>query len=226
MKILAIDTTTSLLSVAAGDRNSFSISELYGGLRHAENLPSVVEKVCSNMGLVLQDFSLLGVCLGPGSFTGLRIGLAFIKGLSASLSVPFIGINSLDVYASACSYIDLPVLSVVDARKKRFYAALYMSGERISDYLDADRDVLCSLIEPYKRVFLTGPDAGILKYRWFEGDDRFILLSSVVMGPGVSLINMTESVYKSHGAAPANTEPFYLRLSEAEIGITRSKTIS
>ncbi len=154
MPILAIDTSTRQLGTAVidGDRllSSYALLVDYP---HAVELPDAVARVLKSAGTNLQLLDAIAVDLGPGSFTGLRIGLAFVKALVFSRKTPLIGVPSLDVLAAGVPYSPQLICPVLDARQKNVYAALYRASagqpRRDSDYLLGPiDDVLARIKEP------------------------------------------------------------------------------
>ena len=158
MPILAIETATRQLGVAVmeGDRPLASF-ELLGDYPHAVELPGAVSRVLKESGLTLAKIDGIAVDIGPGSFTGLRIGLAFAKALAFPKKIPLTGVASLDVLAAGAPFAPGLVCPVLDARQKNVYAALYRSEDgapaREGDYLlGPAEEILLMVKEP--AVFL------------------------------------------------------------------------
>ncbi len=132
MKILAVDTTTMIGSVAITD-NERVVAEKYldRELTHAEQLLPGIEQVIKSSSLKISDIDAFAVAIGPGSFTGLRIGVATIKGLAFSLGKPVVGVSSLE--SLAFHYVEKPnlVCPMFDARKGEVYFALYKPNPEI-----------------------------------------------------------------------------------------------
>ena len=102
MLILGIDTATSQAGCAIGGHEGVIASaQCAKGRRHAENLAPAIEFICSQSQIELSEISVIAVDLGPGLFTGLRVGIATGKGLAHALGVPMIGVASLDLLAFA-----------------------------------------------------------------------------------------------------------------------------
>lgn len=130
--VLAIDTSGSFCSVAvvngSGVRTAVS-SE--GSGDHFEQLPLLVGRVCADAGISTSDIRSIRIGIGPGSFTGLRIGMSFAKGLACSLQVPLIGCSSLAGAAAAAMSRDSSlerVAVLADARRDEVFAAAYTRG--------------------------------------------------------------------------------------------------
>ena len=129
MRILALDTCLPACSAAVidGERVLASASEpMMKG--HQERLGSMVREVMETAGLSFDDLDRIGVTVGPGSFTGLRVGVAFAKGLSAALDKPCVGIGSLE--AMAAERIGL-VVAVIDARRDQVYVQAFRDGHAL-----------------------------------------------------------------------------------------------
>jgi tRNA threonylcarbamoyl adenosine modification protein YeaZ len=130
MKLLAIDTALEACSVAvaAGDgKQSIVVSEIVGR-GHAERLFGMIEAAMAEAGLAFADLDRIAVTVGPGSFTGLRVGIAAARGLALVVKCPVVGLGTLAVHAEAARAVagPVPVLALLDARRDEFY------GERFA----------------------------------------------------------------------------------------------
>lgn len=127
MKILCIDTSSKLCSVAIL-KNTTLINklELDNGLTHSETLMPLIKELLEKSNLSLKDINLLVSDIGPGSFTGIRIGVATCKAFSDSLNIPCVGISSLEVLAYN-SKNDGIICSTIDCKNDNCYFALYES---------------------------------------------------------------------------------------------------
>lgn len=125
MKILCVDTSSKLCSVAIlEDTNLLKKIELDNGLTHSESLMPLIHTILEECNLSLTDFDLFVSDIGPGSFTGIRIGLASIKAFSDSLNIPHVGISSLEVLAYNI-HEDGLICSTIDCKNDNCYFALY-----------------------------------------------------------------------------------------------------
>jgi tRNA threonylcarbamoyladenosine biosynthesis protein TsaB len=126
MKILALDTATQSCSVAVVDDGSL-LAELtrFNSKTHSRHLMNLINMVCSIADLKAGDLDGFAVTIGPGSFTGLRIGISTIKGLAFSLGKPVVGVSSLDALAWQCAQSAYLICPLLDARKKEVYACRY-----------------------------------------------------------------------------------------------------
>ena len=166
MAILAIETATRQLGVAVvEDGRVRSAYELLADYPHAVELPGAVTRVLKEAGTTLEQLEAIAVDIGPGSFTGLRIGLAFVKALAFPAKKPVVGVVSLDVLAANVPFAPRLVCPVLDARQKNLYAALYRMQDgqvaRQSDHmLGPAEEILGMVKEP--AIFLGD---GITGYR-------------------------------------------------------------
>ena len=126
MALLAIETATRQMGVAVIDGDQVIASfELLADYPHAVELPDAVKRVLQAGKLTLNQLEGFIVDIGPGSFTGLRIGMAFVKAMAYVSKKPVVAVSSLDVLASGLSYAPFPICTLIDAKQKNVYAALY-----------------------------------------------------------------------------------------------------
>ena len=140
MTLLAIETSTRQLGIAVSDGTQvLAAYEVLGDYPHALELPGAVSRVLKESRATLGSLEAIVVDIGPGSFTGCRIGVAFVKALVAARKTPLIGIASLDVLAAQVPAATVPVYPVLDARQGNVYLAKYQvqgaHAARQSDYL-------------------------------------------------------------------------------------------
>jgi tRNA threonylcarbamoyladenosine biosynthesis protein TsaB len=161
MNILALDTAARALSVALSAGDDLWIFEADAGLRHGELLMPAADRLLEGAGLGSADLDLVACMKGPGSFTGLRIAFAAAKGLALSLGIPMAAVPTLDCMAAPWTAWPGIVLPAMDAKKGRFYGALYRGGRRLGDYLDAEPEALAAALRAAGEdpAMLTGPAA-------------------------------------------------------------------
>lgn len=125
MKILAVDTSSKLCSVAIlEDKNLIKKLELDNGLTHSETLMPLIQQLLNECSLSLNNINLLVSDIGPGSFTGIRIGVSSCKAFSDSLNIPCVGISGLEVLAYNIQN-DGIICSTIDCKNNNCYFALY-----------------------------------------------------------------------------------------------------
>ena len=125
MKILCIDTSSKLCGVGIFEKEKLIDKiELNNGLTHSETLMPILKQILEKNSLVLIDFDLIAIDIGPGSFTGIRIGVATAKAFSDSLTIPCVGIDSLEILAYQIKEPSI-VCSAIDCKNDNCYFALY-----------------------------------------------------------------------------------------------------
>ena len=130
--LLAVDTSNAQMGLALHD-GAQVIGEYAwrSGQRHTVELAPAVSDLLARGGMKIDEVSALGVALGPGSFTSLRVGLAFVKGLALARNIPLIGIPTLDILAHALPVMDRPLGVAIQAGRGRFALGWYQnSGNR------------------------------------------------------------------------------------------------
>ncbi len=127
MKILAIETSTMLGGIAITDTASGFIAEVRLNVKstHSERLLTEIDHVLKQSGLVTSDIDVFAAAIGPGSFTGLRIGLSTVKGFSYATGNPIVSVPTLEALAWNFPYCRYSVCTMLDARKKEVYTALF-----------------------------------------------------------------------------------------------------
>lgn len=152
MLVLAIDTATKIGSVALYDDKIGVIGEinLYVKVNHSNVIMDAVDSLFKLSGLNIKDVDRIAVTIGPGSFTGIRIGTAIAKGLAYSLKKPIVGVNELDVLAHMGENREDIIVPLIDARKERVYFSKYRYIDNIllreEEYKDGElREILDDL---------------------------------------------------------------------------------
>ncbi|GAB6138791.1 tRNA (adenosine(37)-N6)-threonylcarbamoyltransferase complex dimerization subunit type 1 TsaB [Halanaerobaculum tunisiense] len=132
MLVLAVDSSTDVGSVSLLNEEKL-IGEHLLNLEqtHSQRLmPQIIELVTSS-GYQLEELEGIGVAIGPGSFTGTRIGLATAKTLAQSLQLPIVGVSTLEAIAYSCKYVTDYICPVIDARGGRVFTTLYQGGDQL-----------------------------------------------------------------------------------------------
>lgn len=211
MRTLAIDTATEVLALCADDGAARASLALRHGLQHSPALLPLADRLLAELGFAAGDLELVVCSVGPGSFTGIRIGLATAKGIAFATGCPLVGVSTLDVLALPWACFAGDVWSVIDARKGRWYAAGYREGRRVTEYLDlAPDDLRARFAAGTGRILLAGPDAP----RFAEGLPG---ISATDLFDPAAVLKAGRDRFASEGANPQSLKPLYLRQSEAEI---------
>jgi len=131
MRVLGIDTSTSwgTVGLIAGEHILCEYS-LEGKASHSERILKTIDRVLGDCGVSVEDLDGFAVSIGPGSFTGLRIGASSVKGLAFATGKPVAGVSTLDALAQNVRYCACLICPMLDARKGEVYAALYRNTEK------------------------------------------------------------------------------------------------
>ncbi|MCI8336457.1 MAG: tRNA (adenosine(37)-N6)-threonylcarbamoyltransferase complex dimerization subunit type 1 TsaB [Peptococcaceae bacterium] len=220
MKLLAIDTATKAASAAIVSSEGI-IGEigLNIGKTHSQKFLPGVEQLLSLCDMALSDMDGFAVTVGPGSFTGVRIGLATAKAWSYGLDKPVVGVNTLDALAGNvdCRY----VCPILDARRNEFYTCLYDGGKPIWDYLALSPLALVERLRLLDGTIAFVGDA-VAGYQGFLSEqlgERAYFPNSarqVFMAVALGSIAM-QKLEQGEVQTALEIGPFYLRASEAEI---------
>lgn len=171
MKLLAIDTSTNYLSLAVTDGGKvLGRFHKKADMSHSSLLMPAIDKLLKKMRLELKDIDGFAISIGPGSFTGLRIGVATVKGLAFSLEKKIIAVPTLDAIAHNVKNFCGIICPILDARKNKVYACLYSSDgktiNRISKYLLTSVNGLVSKLKKFKKgILFLGDAAGQILMR-------------------------------------------------------------
>jgi tRNA threonylcarbamoyladenosine biosynthesis protein TsaB len=215
LNVLAIDASAKLLSVALRTEIGWVEVSLEFELRHAERVMDLVDFCVSRAGIKRSDLGLVACALGPGSFTGLRIGMAVSKGIAAGLGIPWIAVPTLDALAWGYDCFSGAVAPIIDGKKGRVYSAIYLRGRRISDWLDVPLAKLAALLDTYPEALATGPDAELFgEYAAERSGFRVDQRAGSPTGRAIALLGL--AALKSDGPGRTDEGPLYLRPSEAE----------
>ena len=224
MLILAFETSAKAGSVALWQQGKL-LSESYQntGLTHSQTLLSMAQSIIASCGFTPQQVAAVAVAAGPGSFTGVRIGVAAAKGFAWGLEIPCCGVSTLEAMAENLGVYDGLVLPVMDARRSQVYNAVFQAENGVLTRMCEDRaislDALCEeLSDCGKPVYLVG-DGSVLTYNTLK--DR---LPSLILPPehrmhqraaGVALV-AERMIRNGETCSAAQLTPNYLRLSQAE----------
>jgi tRNA threonylcarbamoyladenosine biosynthesis protein TsaB len=215
MNTLAIDTATDILSVALMTDSGWSEASLDGGMHHAEGLMGLISSCLDRAGVARSSLGLVSCAKGPGSFTGLRIGMAASKGIAAGLGIPWIAVPTLDALAWGNDCFAGPVAPIIDGKKGRVYSAVYLRGLRVSDWLDIPLAKLAALLDTYPEALVTGPDAEL--FRAFAAERNGFWVDARARTPAARAIALLGlKAFLRGGPGSPDEGPLYLRSVEAQ----------
>ena len=216
--ILALDTSTEVLAISIACSGASVSMAMRKGLQHASSLIPVIDQLMARLGISASDIDLVVCSLGPGSFTGIRIGLATALGIASAREIPVVGVSTLDAIAEPWQWHRGEVYPVIDARKGRIYTAAFHAGRRLGDYMDLTPPELGNRLSGAPDPILAGPDAR--RVRSLIGNDSGGSPCAEVFDPA-AFLRLGVAKYQKEGADPLPLRPLYLRKSEAEIASGR-----
>lgn len=232
MLILGIESATAQVGCAIGGHEGVLAScHSAKGRRHAENLAPQIDFVRRQARVELEEIGVVAVDIGPGLFTGLRVGIATALATAHALSVPMIGVSSLDLVAFPVRFTSRLIVAVLDARRGEVFSATYRQVpggvQQITEpQVMSPADLASDLLATADDALLVGD--GALRYR-----DEFADLKGVEMADqGLAHPNAASLVQLAHARAmreewvqPWELKPMYLRKPDAEINwITREES--
>ncbi len=224
MHLLCFDTATPQVSVAiAADGAVLGEVRLGPDRRHAEHLAPAIQYLCRELGVELERLSGIAVGLGPGLFTGLRVGVTTAKTMAQALRVPVVGVPSLDLVAYPLRHTNRLVVVALDARRREVFHARYRpvpgGVQRVTDYeVGVPDDLVAELVAAGDDVLLAGD--GALQYREeFAGVDRAEQAGpSFAFPSSAALVELaTARMEREDFSSAWDVQPLYLRRSDAEI---------
>ena len=224
MLVLAIESSTAQVGVAIGGHEGvLAQAHSSRGKRHAENLTPAIDFVRRQARIDLHEISCVAVDLGPGLFTGLRVGVASAKAIAHALRVPMIGVPSLDLLAFPVRFSPRRIVAAIDARRGELFYAFYRQVprgvQRLSEHQIGTPDDLASeLLASGEDSLLVGD--GALRYAAvFEGLSRVEVADGGLAHPSAaSLAQLAHAqALREEWVKPWELEPLYLRAPDAEI---------
>lgn len=223
MLVLGIDTATDRVSVAVGGEQAIHGEvHLGGGKRHAETLVPAIEWLLRTAGIDRHELTLIAADVGPGLFTGMRVGLATATTMAAALGIPTLPMTSLDLLALAAGHTGRHVAAVVDARKGQVFHALFAPThagmQRLTAPAVGDVDDVVTTVDRHA-------DAAGATLCVGDGAQRYateltaMAKHLVFGGPGLAYPSAAELVRFAarHAERAAPLTPLYLRAPDAQI---------
>ena len=223
MLILGIDSTAvtasvALADIADGEVQKYSVFSAKNKMTHSENLLPMIDHVLTVYGASANDLELLSVNAGPGSFTGVRIGVATVKGLAFAKSLPCAPVSTLASLAQNLDGFRGIVCPLMDARRNQFYTALFRDGKRLTDDGCMTFDELYPILKAQSSpVVLCGDGAAVFAKLCGE-DMPFSLANPVIREQNALSTAICGYRMLEEGKAVSGKElrPVYLRVPQAE----------
>jgi len=224
MKILAIETATIAGSVAICDDSSGLMGEVKINVKiaHAERLMPSIKWLLDSSRVTIEEIDAFAISIGPGSFTGLRIGLSTVKGFAFATNKPVVSVPTLDAFARTVPFSAYQICPLLDARKDEVFAGLYRWADNNIIKVMPERaispgDLLKEISD--KTVFIGD---GIIRYGDMIRDmcgDNAIFPPPSIMSPSAATVGEIafEKIKQGDLADPVSLTPFYIRKSEAAL---------
>ncbi len=210
--ILNIETATKNCSVAlAKEGKTILCKEIAEeGYSHAERLHVFIEKIIKEAGITFQDLSAIAVSQGPGSYTGLRIGVSAAKGLCFALDTPLIAVDTLQVLASQATVSDGLIVPMLDARRMEVYSAIFASNFENKRAVQAEIITESSFEELKETLYFVGDCAE--KCKTVLNKENFIFLEEIKCPSAKEMSWLSFEKYKKNDTVDvAYFEPYYLK---------------
>ena len=224
MKILAVDTSATSASVCVAQENKiigeFSINT---ALTHSQTLIPMIEQLAEKTGVTLDNIDAIAVNAGPGSFTGVRIGVAAVKGIAFSRNIPCVSVSTLESMAYNMLDNDCIVCSVMDARCSQVYNSLFRVKDGKVTRLIEDRalsltDLKLDLQKYNEKIILVG-DGAEITFNYFENSLQNVFLASVnnrVQKASSIACVAFKKINNGETLNASELMPVYLRLPQAQ----------
>ena len=224
MRILAFETSAKAASTALLEDGRL-LGEIYQntGLTHSQTLMVMAQDLLKQCGKTVEDISAVAVAEGPGSFTGVRIGVAAAKGFAWGGEIPCCGVSTLAAMAEMAGVFQGYLCPCMDARRSQVYNALFYVNRGEIQRLTPDRAIaLCDLEKELKNlqepIFLVGDGSNLCYNTLSESVKNLVLppehrMHQRAVGVGLAALAKQRSGAEGSGAA---LTPNYLRLSQAE----------
>ena len=218
MRVLGIETSGERGGIALLEDGQVRGTRFFGkGMIHGREIAPSIRAVLSDLGISVEAIDLVACDIGPGSYTGLRVGLAAAKGLALALRRPLVGVASLDAMAEAARGRARVLCPALDARWEQIYGALYEEGRRATDYLAEKPAAFAARVPQDALVFGDALDAYGGLFREAARGPREL------WDPRPETVALLGQRLYEQGARPdpAALVPLYLRPTEAELKFNR-----
>lgn len=224
MKILAFDTSAKTASVAVCEDGSIlGVSNIENGLTQSELVLPMAEALLKQLKLSFSDIELYAVTVGPGSFTGVRIGVSTVKGLAFGRDIPTAPVSTLEALADNASGLAGLIVPCMDARRGQFYTATFASSAEGVTRMTPDRAIsaeeLAEELRSYEGdIYITGDGYEVAHRLLGALGVRLATTPYLIRSQNaVSIARVAEKMYKD-GLCVSERElaPTYLRLPQAE----------
>ncbi len=219
MKALAIDSSTPCITFTARNDDKLAQFKLDIGMHQSEQMLPSIEQVLKLVELEPKDLQFMALALGPGTFTGLRLSFAALKALELAFDIPLYGIPTLEALAYPFASWKGAVIPVIDAKKDRWYGAIYRSGELCQEPQDGPLEAVLSGVDKEEHALAVGIDSDyfVELVRGNHPEYDISYLPAVTVDCGTQLLALAEKKFAAGEPGLADYDgPVYIRPSEAE----------
>lgn len=229
MKILAVDTSAKAASAAVTEGGKI-LSENFTdtGLTHSQTLMPMVKSVLDAANISVKDIDIFAINNGPGSFTGVRIGVAAVKGMAQPLGKECVAVSTLEALAYNLIGLGCVAVSAMDARCGQVYTASFECGETVERLCGAEAVEISGLeerLKSYRRPIIFVGDGASLCYDFYKDKVPCSLANELLRYQRASSTALAAQMKAMRGeTVPAEKlMPFYLRLPQAERELKKKK---
>lgn len=211
MRTLCVDTSSDICSVCLmQDDKLLQIKELNDGKTHSENLMTLIKDL---VGEEFERVQAIACCVGPGSFTGIRIGVATVKAIAEVKKLQVVGISSLESLDYNEEFNGL-VCSLIDARNNQVYAGLFKNHQQVGEYMADDIEAVLNTIENNQKILFIGNGAVLHQHLIM---DKFGINAKFAERNEQTSVSIGKCAYAKNSFGAVDTlQPMYLRKSQAE----------
>ena len=223
MKALAIDSAATCMVIAAKNDDDKATLSLDISMKQSEKILPAIDFVLQETGLSPADLDYTAISKGPGTFTGLRLGFSALKALSLSHNIPLYGIPTMDAYAYPYADFGGAVVSVIDAKKDQFFAAIYRGGKECMEPKDTNTEEVLKNLDAEESVLIVGQNADVFAEMLRSLAPTLDIRCFKFQLPATdALFSLTEEkIAKKEAPLEDYDGPEYMRKSEAEIALER-----
>ena len=237
MKILAIDTSSKICSVAVLENDDVIIEKhIDNELTHSQKLMPMIDEILKECNLKLSDFGLLACCVGPGSFTGVRIGVSTVKAFCDVTNIPVCGVNSLE--SLACNTLNSNIYdntdiicSLIDAKNDNVYCGIYQKDNnglnQLEDLYAKNINEVLEILKKYSSssILFVGDGAIAHKYTILQQFSKTTFVEKELNSQtAISVGKIAFDKYNKGNYGDSNSiTPLYLRKSQAERALEGEK---
>lgn len=224
MNALAIDSAARTMTIAAKKDDDVVTAVLDVAMKQSEKILPAIGWVLGELGLTPADLDYTAICKGPGTFTGLRLGFSALKALTLSHNIPLYAVPTLDAYAWPFSDFAGAVVSVIDAKKDQFFAAVYRGGKLCMPPKDTETAEVLKNLDAEERVLIVGADAAQFAEE-LKALSPTLDVRCYKSQPAATdaLFALAEQMIAKEEPSLADYDgPDYMRKSEAEIALEKN----